>query len=760
MADYYRDKRDYRDRRDDSGSSDEEARTTIRRYKVKNPSRVERVEEDDRRSSHFSSRGGRNETDFLEIDRFKERSYPERSRSTVDDRGGRITVWEDKDYDKRSGARGSRGNDDFRVERRYEESFEDRHGHEVDRYRKETEYYSQPDPPPAPVIIRQRAPEPQKIYVQGAASPAPIIVPRQEIILRDGGRDHGRDMVRRRDSYDEDYYYRHEKRNGPYGDTEITRWDRRRKGSKDYDEDDDYYVKKKTVIRRERSASSDHHKRSLAEGAIAGAGLSAILSSRRDADGDLPANRGRKVLAGAAFGALGTEVLRRAHSAYEDRWGDRDESPGHHSRLKKAFELGAVALAAAGAAKYMQTNKIEKEEASRGRSRRRSRHRSRSYSHSGESYSRSPPRSKSRRRSISKIAKAALGTAAVAGVAKHFHDKRSRSRGGGKSRSRSRLRTAAGIGGAAAAAGLAHKAWKSHKDKKERERSQSRGLSRDSAGSRFSRSRSQSQARSLHSDRGPDPELGLVEYGNEPFSPTDGHPANYSEEQRYESEADARRRRRQRARDRDRSASGSDEGTKRKSSRSRSRLRDLAASGAAAIGIKEYKDKKDAEKREKRSRERRKEEDRRRKLAERQGQGIKTDMIAGRESDRNDDYDGDHGHPSSPPNASGGAYHPPYPQTPGAGMGGGPGFPQYNAEQTYIPQDYMGYVPPAPPGPPGPGPPPMSGANGDGNQGYPPPNNQGYPPPPPPGPPPPDHVSETRSQNRARNKEEGASDAL
>lgn len=73
------------------------------------------------------------------------------------------------------------------------------------------------DPPPAPVIIRQQAQEPQKIIVQEAPSPAPIVVPRQQVV-RD--RDQERDMVRReRDPFDEEYYYRHERRDlGPYRD--------------------------------------------------------------------------------------------------------------------------------------------------------------------------------------------------------------------------------------------------------------------------------------------------------------------------------------------------------------------------------------------------------------------------------------------------------------------------------------------------------------------------------------------------------------
>lgn len=98
--------------------------------------------------------------------------------------------------------------------------------------------------------------------------------------------------------------------------------------------------------------------------------------------------------------------------------------------------------------------------------------------------------------------------------------------------------------------------------------------------------------------------------------------------------------------------------------------------------------------------------------------------------------------------ASGGAYYPPYPPTPGGpphnGGEGAPGYPPYNNpaaahsqdHQPYVPQDYMGYAPPPPPGPP---PAPNMGPEGFGP-----------PPGPPPGPSshqPPDHVSDTAAHN-------------
>lgn len=664
--------------RDSDSDDDRYKRTTVTRYKVgpdrhgERYERTERVEVDDDRRSKYS---GRTSGDFLDSrgplspDRPRSAFEPhngDRSRTVFYERDverdnhrdpdrSKITVFESKetererDWDARS-HRG-RNEDEVKVEKRVEERFDDSHGHDVERYRKETEYYAPQSPPPPPVIIRQQSSEPQKIIVQ-EAPPAPIIVPRQQnpgvVVVRDR---EDREMVRReRDPYEEDYYYRQERREvGPYRgdyyrndrerDYAMARYDprydprndRRRRDDDYYSDDDEFYYRR--TVRRERS-ESPHHKRHLAEGALAGAGISALLTSRRDGYGDLPENRGRKVLAGAALGALGTEVARRAHSAYEEKFGDGRESPDHHHLLKKGLGVAAVALAAAGAAKYFQANKVEKEEAHRGRSR------TRGY-HSGDDYSRSVSRgshrSKSRRRSVSTFAKAALGTAATAGVIKHFRDKsKSKSRHGSRSRSKSRLRRVAEIGGVAAAAGVANKLWKNHKEKKENTRDlsasgdddyyrrrDSRSRHRSRSGSRH-RSRSRSMARSPYTQPGADPELGLVEYGNDPLYP-ESRDALARRDVEAEGEDRRRDRRRRRRRDRSASASGTEDEHERK--RSRSRLRDMvaggAAAGAAAMGIKEFKDrkdKKDQDKRDRRSREREdrrsreRDEDRRRKF--------------------------------------------------------------------------------------------------------------------------------------------------
>lgn len=595
MGDTYRSTRVYRDDDDDRYRT-----TTVTRYKV-GPGRGERVVEveEDRRSGF----GRRTSNDLLDDRRWpgerprsaydpgteRSRTYtyereverdhrhtPERSRFTTQDSR------ESDNWDKRS-----RADEEVKVERKVEETVEDSRGNEIDRTRTQTEYYTQPSRQ-QPNILVQEAPS-QGSYGMGRQDPGVMVLREREM---------DREVVRSRDPYEEDYYYRNDRRDvGPYrGDRDyaMARYDPRR--GRDYgyysDEDDYYYNRRSRRHRsRDRSRSSSggrdkHHKLHLAEGALAGAGVAALLQSKRNEYGELPENRGRKVVAGAALGALGTEVLKRAHSAYEERWGDGRESPDHHSKLKTGLGIAAVALAAAGAAKYMQSGKIEREEAHRGRSR------TRGYD-SDDGGSRSRSRPASRKRSLSTMAKAALGTAATAGIIRHFS--KSRSRKG--SRSKSKLRRGAEIAGAAAAAGIAGKMWKDHKEKKEeRERSRSRAESRSVNGDDYygqrhysrSRSRSRSIARSHHSDMAADRELGLVEYGNEPLPP------------------DRQDRRRERRR-RDRSSS-SDSADDRKRSRSRSRLRNMAAAGAAAgaaaVGINEYKKRKDKKERDRRSRER------------------------------------------------------------------------------------------------------------------------------------------------------------
>ncbi|KAI1351003.1 hypothetical protein F5Y01DRAFT_325734 [Xylaria sp. FL0043] len=755
----------YSRERSRSSSGDERQYKTVSTYKVGGPSgtnarleRIERYEEDDDRRSRYShSHAGRGGAEFVEVDRRIDKTvYPDRPRSAFDapsrgsdsyrtveyereverdrdyylpERQSRARVveetrevvspprdpywdrrhpWDDHETDvrleKRVVRRESDGDlkvkeksldihrdkhhhhhhddpreykeRDVKIERRYIDEREPRDG-EIERYRREVEYYSAPDPPPAPVVIRQKMPE-QKVIVHEARAPAPIIMPRADpavIVLRDEHREPRRD---------EDYYRRE---------------DDRRYERDSYDED--YYIKR-TVIRRDRSSSSDHHKRRhLAEGALAGAGLGALVGSRGANDGEHKSHKGRKVLAGAALGALGTEVIRRARSAYDDRHEeyDYDDYDRHRqrsrsrsrsksrSRLATGLAIGAAALAVAGGIKYMQNNKVEKEEAHRGRARRR---------HSTDDYSLS--RSGSRRgrsRSKSNVAKAGAATAALAGLVHHY-----------RSKSRAEI-AAAGLTGAAAT-----KLWERHKDKKDRENhasdddySEDRSLSR-------SRSRSRSLGRHHRPRDSPaDRELGLVhvpdvEYGSEPL-------------ELYESASEEPRRRRHKHRQRNRSASASDGEVRKK--RSKSTLRDVAAAGlgtaAAAIGLKKYADhkkNKDAGERSgDRSGERSGEDSVGHSRSRDRSERARDRRSRDRERRRYEEeaagnayypgYDAD-APPPSPPLASGGfppANQPPPPTGPG-------GFTHHpnpsttnlnNPYPPYNPQDYAN-LPPPPPGPP------------------------------------------------------------
>ncbi|KAG6000567.1 hypothetical protein E4U21_005343 [Claviceps maximensis] len=127
--------------------------------------------------------------------------------------------------------------------------------------------------------------------------------------------------------------------------------------------------------------------------------------------------------------------------------------------------------------------------------------------------------------------------------------------------------------------------------------------------------------------------------------------------------------------------------------------------------------------------------------------------------------------PHSPPTASGGAYYPPYPPTPGESptVGGGDytpypdvrgGGPRNKGDyQPYVPQDYTGYAPPPPP-PAGPPPPSEAGfRSADYPSGPAPPPGPPLPPagPPPTGgyrPPPPDHTMERHRREHVDTLEE------
>ena len=591
--------------------------TVVERERVEQ--REDRDRDDDYRGGNDRDRGRVVYESTKEVERvdrkdaYSPREYERRS------------YWdEDKETDVRIEKRVERDahGGEVRVERRVEERRDDYGGGggDVERWRKETEYY---EPGLPPIVIRPRAAE-QKIILQDAA-PATVVIRGQNPDPRD---------VAGRGSREGEFYYHRESREvGPYrgerreDEYALARYDddrhrhhhhhhhshhrHHRAGYSDAESDDGYNSR-----RRERSASSSpHRKRHIAEGALAGAGISAILASRRDSNGEYRQHRGRKVLAGAAIGALGTEVARRAHSAYQERYGEEDErarsrsrSRQPHSKLKTGLGIAAVALAAAGAAKYLQSNKIEKEELTRGRA-----------LHRDSDSERSPSRKRSKSRAAS-LAKVGLGTAAAVGLVQHYRHK-SKSRDG-KSRSRSRLRTGAEILAAGLAGAGAKKLYDRHKDKKEAEQdrdhdhNRDRDLSDDEYYNRDERDyhrRSGSMTRSgpTYPDRDStlaDPELGMVEYGAHPLHGSPPYPA-YGHERGpgaagYESATEDTGRRHRRGHggrsrgDTDYSADSEAEADKKaEKKRSRSRLRDLAAgaaaAGAAAIGIKKFNEKKD-----------------------------------------------------------------------------------------------------------------------------------------------------------------------
>ncbi|KAK0720902.1 hypothetical protein B0H67DRAFT_552991 [Lasiosphaeris hirsuta] len=571
MPELYRESTRAYTTRDMSEVSSSDGYRTVRRYKVVSPTRDRGILRDD-----FEEVRERELVYVPERERSRSRTrYIERERSISPPRREREREVEVREYWVDDLGHEVRDLRDVRLE----EALVRRREHSPDYLieRKETEYYE-----PAPVN--------NTIVV---ASPT---------------------LTRRRSLRDEELYYRHH----DDGHHHHHRHHHSRHHSR---------------VERSPSTSPDHHqKRHLAEGALAGAGAAALLASRRNGNGEFAENRGRKVLAGAALGALGTEVVRRAKSAYEDKYEGDDDWPRQegrhrsrsrtHDRIKTGLGIAAVALAAAGAAKYFQTDKVEKEELYRGRSRARS-----SGDESSRSHSRKSVRSRSRR---SSIAKAAVGTAAALGLAKHFRDKsKSKSRERKQSRSRSRLRTGAELAAAGLAAAAGKKIYDKRKEKKERKRSGSgrdRSLSSSSGEEkydhrRYSRSRSISRSGPNHSDVNSstaDPELGMVEYGARPVisEPEVGYESATEEGRKQRRRRGGGSRSRSGSRPRALAGTGEDDhssgseadserdGRRRSETRtrSRSRLRDIAAgavaAGAAAIGIKKLNDRKEEKKKD------------------------------------------------------------------------------------------------------------------------------------------------------------------
>ena len=216
---------------------------TVQRYRV-TPSRVEPVE-DDRRTSRATLEVGRHGS-RLEIDRTSDRfEAPPRPRSAIDIRPRSTIVeryvereplrepsertrtvvyerdrrepersWErerdDRPWERERDVRET----DVRIEKRVTTERREE-PYELERYQRETEYYERPEPP-QPIVIRQRAPEPQKIIVQEAPAPPPIYLPqppREEAFQVIRRREEVQEVAPREPRHAEDeYYYRRDVR--------------------------------------------------------------------------------------------------------------------------------------------------------------------------------------------------------------------------------------------------------------------------------------------------------------------------------------------------------------------------------------------------------------------------------------------------------------------------------------------------------------------------------------------------------------------
>ncbi|TKA70739.1 hypothetical protein B0A49_05453 [Cryomyces minteri] len=334
--------------------------------------------------------------------------------------------------------------------------------YELEKYSKSTEYFSRPDPP---IIIRQ---EPQQIIIREAPR-KPIIIereqPQYEIVERNEVPDN-RQLVRREEPPDEDYYFERTTREvdrGPRRDDDLYEEREYRRGPKDspsqhgddrYSSDDEYY-RRETRVSGGRDGSP-HHKRHLAEGVIAGIGAAELVRHHRKQQGEDPGHRGRQLIGSAALGAVGAEVITRARSRYRETQSlsrSRSSSRGgrrrdryrknsrSRSRTKTLIGLGTVAAigALAGYAARNRGNNKQVANERRSRSRRR---RSSVGGHEERAKSESKHRDPQHRNT--RMAQAGLAAAAAAGLLE-------------RARSKSRAPIVASGLGAAALAGLYEK---------------------------------------------------------------------------------------------------------------------------------------------------------------------------------------------------------------------------------------------------------------------------------------------------------------
>ena len=518
---------------------------------------------------------------------------------------------------------------EFRFERERDFSPPERRHHhhddyEVERYVKETDYYTQPSPQPQPIIIRERAPPaPAPIIIrEERRDPAPIIIrerrePQYEFIERREVEEE-KQLVKREETpeptpqappqQDEDYFYERRVIERERPRSRDHRSEIRPKDSaSNYSSDDSY-----EYVRRERTVNDEdykdpHHKRHLAEGVLAGVAGAEILRHHRKSEGKEGGGRLKSAVGGALVGGVGAEVLSRARSRHRSRArsrsgsrsssrsGGRDRRRRHKSRsrsqsrsksLSRKQIAGLAGVAAAGALAGYVINKRKNNETvvvnersppRRSRSRRR-RGSDDSYESGGDDDKHRDPDHRNKR-----IAQAGLASAAAAGI---WEKVRSKSQGGGKDRERSKSRVrqavpvvGAGLGGAALA-GL----WEKNKANKEASRDLKLEEQKGRGRRRRSRSRSRSVPDSNREDRRNVNGRKMIAYGGDPMSPSQR--SYYSDE-----EPGVYNRRRGGG------SVGSSPDERRRGSRSRSRGRGLAEAGAAAgigaVAAHEYGKRKD-----------------------------------------------------------------------------------------------------------------------------------------------------------------------
>ncbi|SZF04487.1 unnamed protein product [Blumeria hordei] len=462
------------------------------------------------------------------------------------------TPWEADHEDRKIAIRITNHHDDSHSPDRYQAVTN--HGYDYPSYSQST-------------IARHRSSEPREILVQRPSS-------RQEqhqLVLRERDQENIRDAISelRIGSRDESDYHRHRKHdqgsnlihNSSRSMGRVSRSRVRHSPSRD----SEYTYYEDSPRRAERSQSTNsHHRRHLAEGALAGAGVSALLASNnRNKHDNRSENPGFNMLGGAALGAIGAEVLTRAqshnHGHYHAKDRSRSSSRDSPRHVKSALGIAAASIAAAAATHFVQSHKENHEGFERGRSRTLSRSKNHKSYHSQH---RSQSRSHSKRRDQSSVvAKAGAASAAVTGLIQHAQNEAQKRDG---HRSRSRLRRGAEVAGV----GLAGAAVASLLERDQREMAyQNRSRSRE-RGRNESRKRSRSAHPKLHSRSA----SRMVQYGTDPVYANRHSHTTFSEDR---PRSHSRRRR--------------DHSSYRKNnngSRSQSRIRDILGSAAAAIGVK------------------------------------------------------------------------------------------------------------------------------------------------------------------------------